>query len=1314
MAQDLIVAPGVDVVARVHPILYTRRITLCLPAGATIAQMIEIAAPAPGLRPHIAVTVGGEIVAPKDWGRVRPRPGHLVVINVTPGKGGGKNPFRMLLSIAVMAAAAFLAPMIASALAPELAWGASIEGALGTFGTYSMQFGALKLAIGAGISMLGNMAINAIAPPPRPQLSALSGTGTATMARVSPTLAITGAGNRANPYGVVPRVLGRHRMYPPLGARYHTELQGDDQYLRCLFDFGYGPLELSDIRIGTTAIGLFDGVEWEIRPGWPDDAPLTLYTDAVREDQYNVRISNYGGPVVLETRDATAEILIDLAFRGLLKFEGLSRLERSVEFDVKYRRAGSSAEWTTAGIYKVTAKTEETVRYGVRIVPPEVGRYEVRFFRRTADNGGWTAAQMDQNAYWNKYPDVASSADFGRGTLNGAWRHWVEFGQGENREFTPLAGATPGPGDVTIRDDSYVTAIRSVQHMTPVDAPGHCLMALRIKATEQLNGVVDQLSAVAQALLPVWDGTQWAVQATRHPAWAYLEILRGPANPDPVTDSRIDLDAFRAWALEDPGRTFDAVIDFSTTVRAALVDIASASRAAFGMRDGKFSITRDARQTGPVQHFTPRNCWGFKGIRSFTEAAHALRVRFVSPGLDWGQDERVVYADGYSEASASRFEILELFGCTDPAQAWRDGRYHLAVGALRRDVYELSCDIDHLVCTAGDLVRVSHDVPRWGGGAARIKTVVLTEDGEATGVTLDDVVVMEAGKSYGLRIRRADNSEAYASIVTQSGETTSLTFAVPLPAASTPGVGDLVMFGWAGRETVDLLVKAIRYIGDLRATLTLLDAAPAVHDAEEGPIPAYDPQASTDPLVVPPPAASGLSLSEVVRFPSGMAVSDVVARWQPSGLAAVYEVYTWDGARWRLLDVTTATRATVASGLERGQSVEVAVLGVSRSGRKLDIQDASRAAITTAGDTVAPADIRALTVEETADGTRRFRAVFEAAVDHAGLIYRFHAGTNFHWESAQPLHDGVVRAQPFETRRLSGGTYTVLAKAVDTTGNQSAGAAAVVVALGDRLPANIIQRVDVGAAGWPGEIIGGVIVGGAIEAGSAGEPAWADWATPAWTGDNDPAWDGDSFPAWADTTAPAWTGDGDPAWTELHFGLTYTTTVDVDGPGTFSLDVAGDGAITPLYRNRWGRPAWTGDGNPAWTGDDLPAWEDDAYCPYDGPVVASPGPYDIRLEIPSGLVQGRVSRLVATIDLEDQEERFEDVVVPLAGMRLIPSRRFRSIAAVAVTIQDDGGDAVRVRILDRDPGAGPMIQLVDAQGQPTTGLIDAIIHGVRQ
>jgi predicted phage tail protein len=267
---------------------------------------------------------------------------------------------------------------------------------------------------------------------------------------------------------------------------------------------------------------------------------------------------------------------------------------------------------------------------------------------------------------------------------------------------------------------------------------------------------LDTFNCVAESILPVWDGQAWIERPTRNPAWAFADALTGAAaGGRAIGRERLDIEALSAWAehCEAEGRWFDAVIDFDSTCFQILHDIAARGRASFHLRDGLYSIVRDVPQAAPAQHLTPRNSWGFKGSKTFTQVPHALRVRFVNPELGWQEDERLVFFDGYDESNASLFEDFEPFGLCDPEQAYKDGRYYLKTAVLRPETYELYCDVEHLVCDRGDRVLVTHDVPLWGLGAGRVKRVDKNSEGLATGVALDERLVMEADKTYCLRFR---------------------------------------------------------------------------------------------------------------------------------------------------------------------------------------------------------------------------------------------------------------------------------------------------------------------------------------------------------------------------------------------------------------------------------------------------------------------------------------------------------------------------------------------------------------------------------
>jgi hypothetical protein len=235
-------SPSLRLIACPRP-FSSLRIDRMVPAGVTIAEIMAEAGMDPVLAAyaHVWLTDGAmtaePVVVPREhWQRVRPKPGTVLTVRVVPqggggGSGGGKNPLRTVLTIAVVAAAFVLGPALGAAMGlPTSATILGIEGI------------NLAAAVGgAAITLVGNLLVNAIAPPPRPRLAELSLGGP--QSRTSPTLAITGTRNRANRYGPVPRVYGRHRAFPTLAAHPFTEVEGNDQYLRMLFDFGYGPLD---------------------------------------------------------------------------------------------------------------------------------------------------------------------------------------------------------------------------------------------------------------------------------------------------------------------------------------------------------------------------------------------------------------------------------------------------------------------------------------------------------------------------------------------------------------------------------------------------------------------------------------------------------------------------------------------------------------------------------------------------------------------------------------------------------------------------------------------------------------------------------------------------------------------------------------------------------------------------------------------------------------------------------------------------------------------------------------------------------------
>lgn len=73
---------------------------------------------------------------------------------------------------------------------------------------------------------------------------------------------LSGGQNQPNRYSTIPVVLGKVRLTPPLAANtYSSVVDNNDTYLHMLLCWGYGPVSVSDIRLGTTRLTDFDTTE---------------------------------------------------------------------------------------------------------------------------------------------------------------------------------------------------------------------------------------------------------------------------------------------------------------------------------------------------------------------------------------------------------------------------------------------------------------------------------------------------------------------------------------------------------------------------------------------------------------------------------------------------------------------------------------------------------------------------------------------------------------------------------------------------------------------------------------------------------------------------------------------------------------------------------------------------------------------------------------------------------------------------------------------------------------------------------------------
>ncbi|MDO3431198.1 host specificity factor TipJ family phage tail protein [Rhizobium sp. CBN3] len=983
-----IIAPGegVDVYLRRSP-LRSEREHLCVPACLSIEEIIDRCDIEPS---RLYVAINGHSIEQKNWNRVRVKPGASVTIVKVPGKGA----LRAIAGLVVALFAAVVAPWLVGALLPGLV--GTTAGAVATG------------LIGAGISIAGSLVVNALFPVAKP--SSLPNTTT--------LYSIGGAQNSAAQYGSIPEIFGTHRISPPYAAGAYTELVGDDQYLRMLFVVGYGPIAVSDIKIGETAISKFDDVTYQVLEDHTVTPP-TLYTKPVYQEDVSIELDAGTGWVQRTTADNIDELSVDVsAPSGIyrLKAKDGKRVNYTVTIDVQYKLS-SSGTWLPFGTFDLTANSPQALRRTQRLAVAR-GKYDVRLSK--------------------------SSSDYS--------------------------------GKDTVGETVYWTAVRGRRNEPVISFPKPLtLIAMRIRATGQLNGTVNTLNCIASPKIRKWSGATWlSGQFTRNPADHFRQVLQGNGNARPVDDAAIDLESLQEWHdyCAANGFTFDLVANEPKSVYERLTEIAAAGRAAVSFRDGRWGVVWDVADSPIVQHFTPRNSSNFSSVRAFADLPHGFRVSFINRDNGYLNDERVVYDDGYTEDNATKFEGIDFSGVTDKDLIWKHGRYHLAQLRLQRETYSLDTDFEHLVCTRGDRVRVNHDVVLWGAGAARVRSVSAAPDG----VVLDDLLTMQAGKTYSMRFRAADGSSISRTITGADGEFNSFQFS---DTGDLPVPGDLAMFGENGFESVVLRVKSITARQDLSARLELVDDAPGILQADTGtipefqtgiaPVPDYRASAPTgfsyaETLWTTSPATSTIDMAW--QAPDVGAVASYIVQYKVAGDTQWFTASSVSAPSIRLVDLATGVydvriRAVFANGELSGFLVGSFVCAIFAAN---------------------PADIEDFRISVSGDvATLQWSMVADQATSHCEIRFS-PATTGVTWQTASQLRTNILGSQV----QVSAMVGTYLIKAVNYAGLQSLNAALIVSTVNPLTSFNAVEEMQ-DAPDFPGVKTDVAAVGGQLRLENIGD-----------------------------------------------------------------------------------------------------------------------------------------------------------------------------------------------------------------------------------
>ena len=1090
----------------------------------------------------------------------------------------------------------------------------AISAATASVSAFIGGLGVFGKVLGLGLAIGAQYLLNALFPVRQPQLERDN------EQQSRQAYSISGSRNAAAPWEAIPVVLGQHRVTPVYGAMPHTETFGDEQYWRGIFVWSYGPATVSDIRIGETSFDSFQDAQIQSFWGNPGDGVLSLYPGQVIEEPLSIDLENSIGWVTRTTASNVTEISYDIALPSgiyaITTSDG-KKHPHGVRFEAQYRSVGSPT-WVAFTDLVVYLRSLDPIRRTVRIVVTP-GQYEFRIRRVTPDD------------------NVMSNDD---------WQ---------------------------LISKSVLTALRGVRPGSPITYDKQLARsAVRIRATQQLNGGLDSLNGLVTAIVPqVYNGVGWIANLpSRNPADLVRYVLQGPMNARPVEDALIDLPSLEAWWRYCAARGFnyDAVITTPRSVYDMVAEIAAAGRAVPLFRDGKWSVVWDEVETPIVQMFTPRNSWGFESRREYLVLPHGFKCRFINRDKGFIEDERIVYDDGYGPQNATLFEAMEFPGVTDANNIWRHGRFHLAQLKLRPETVTINTDWENLVCTRGDRVRVQHDVMLIGQVSGRI--------GEHRNglLYLDETVTVENGKNYTFRWRTQDMgqlSQVFTGMT--AGEYRALPWTGLVPSR-----GELFSWGEAGIETAVYRVKSIEPNEDLTARITLVDDAPAINLADQGVIPPFQSNVSrpVDPFLLPP---TSLIVSQEAYQEGELWMARVRLEWSlpRTGKVSLVEIAQADrsyGGAWR----TIGTRPSA----QTSASVSALSDGIYAFRVRSIFEDGSFSSWVTSEDISTtsllepPANVTGFNIAVIGDiSTLSWNAVSNAAHYEIRFVPE---GTDPVWNSATPL---VPQASGTSVQvPTMVGSYLI--KAVRGNGVRSRNATAIRTNVAGIIGLNVVEVLT--EASWPGTLDRVEIIGGDLRLLS--KNVIGNWSS------------------LADVVTMAESVEGSGANVELEGFYTFDQQIDLGAIYTSRLtaSIDAEGADLTNVIGNWSSLASVtllDNSEPENWGVELQVRVSDAapsaglwsqWRPFVvGDITARAFQFRLRLNGTAEMgedfstISPLVHGLSVSIDMPDRVVAGDDILVPVAGRRIGFAPPFMGLAGVSVSIQD-GATGDRYAITDKD------------------------------
>ena len=686
------------------------------------------------------------------------------------------------------------------------------------------------------------------------------------------------------------------------------------------------------------------------------------------------------------------------------------------------------------------------------------------------------ARQVNVEIQWRRHGSAdewSSRTSTVRNDSQSPVRHTVSVDLADDTEWDVRVRRTTDPVEGTReRDVLQFAALRAYQADTG-RYDGQTRYAMRIRASGQLSGRLDQVSAIAHQKVPIWEGGAWTAdnRRSRNPAALFRWYARGGHVDGRLVygaglpDRRVDDTCIAEWYqwCATQGLKFDHVIQTAATHDEILGLIAQCGRASMTWASGRLGVVWEDEATDASGLVTPGNIvqgtftveWPPGGI------SDEIEVRFIDPDNDWQYSSVRRSRPGLSGAPSTSSTIT-LRGVTSAAHAAIE--CNLAAARQQYHRRRLSWEMAHegRGHVKGDVVYITHSLID-GGVAGRLIGI------RGTDVTLDRPVTVD-DQSW-IVLRRSDG-RVHTSRVQRQEPGDDATAALSLDDAP-DGPSDIEGIDVLWRVYNNALpprrvrITGVEPVSDRRFKFTAIDEVAGYHAA------------ATSDLTVPLPPARRRTPRVV-----SMALSETLVRVSAGYAVRIEAVLTVDGD-WRggvvIMSVDSSPAQTVAT-LTRGATranwsappVGNAVITVIPGSEIAPLGRPFVQNYIIQGLLFPPNAPNNFLLDVLGDGTRRLRWTPSSDPDLAGVIIRYYATGDQSppdWRNMLRLHRGHLTASPLETVEPGPGAWTFVARSIDTSGVLSTDDVQISAEIGAQRQGGTALWACPSASGWPGTVI---------------------------------------------------------------------------------------------------------------------------------------------------------------------------------------------------------------------------------------------------